>query len=175
AAALEWARKAAEPVPADVGMQAHLANAHMQIGDLDAARAVATQGLVLNPRAAQLLRLLSIVEQRGGNDAAALEWAHKAAEAAPDDAGMQAHLANAHMQIGDLDAARAVATQGLALNPRAAQLLRLLSIVEQRGGNDAAALEWARKAAEAAPADAGIGAHLANLYLQRGDLVAARA
>lgn len=142
------------------------------IGELADARQAARRALQTpsaNP--APILRRVSSIEAQRRNWPEAVEWAQRAIDANPTDADSFLHLARVLHQKGDADLAEEAALKALDLSPAApGRFLRQLSTLNQQRGQHERALEFARRAVAADPADRGAHHHLIELLLQQNEL-----
>ncbi len=133
-----------------------------------ARRALATQ----DTNAAPLLRRISEIEQRRNNLTAALDWAERAAAAAPDDPHSHLHLSRIHLQQRAFAAAEAASRRALELAQATGRssFLRHMSLVAAARKDFAAAQDWARQAVREDPGDPWSHANLAHVLAQQNDL-----
>ncbi|MBI0539403.1 hypothetical protein D9599_28185, partial [Roseomonas sp. KE2513] len=59
----------------------------------------AEAGLAMNPQAVALVRVMALVDQRSGRLEAALGWAQRAVELAPQDQRMHAFLNDLQIEV----------------------------------------------------------------------------
>jgi tetratricopeptide (TPR) repeat protein len=121
---------------------------------------------------APFLRRLSEIAMRRRDIPTALDWAHKAVAADPNDAWAQYNLAGVLLANRETDAAEDAALQALRLGADTARsgFLRRLSEVENQRGNTDAAIDWIRKAIDAGPNDFWNHLYLSGLLLTGDDL-----
>jgi tetratricopeptide (TPR) repeat protein len=152
---------------ADIRMATELIDAQQA-----ARRAQGTSGA--NP--APFLTRVSTIYMQRGDMAAALEWARRAVDAAPQDPWAHHHMSNLLLQHGDMEGAQAAVERAIATAPTVpSAILRQAGAVAAKRRDTAGALSWIRRAIEAAPEDAWNHHQLATLLLQQRDLDGAEA
>src|SRR5476649_1165596 len=157
----------------DAGNDLAQALARHQAGDLAEAERLFRQVLAAAPRHAVALQHLGVIAlQRGQPEAGAARLA-EAADASPDDAGIQFNLALALRALDQLDAAAARYERAIALAPDFADAhVNLANLRRGQGALDAARAGYDRAIA-VAPRHAGAHNNLGALLQDLGDPAAA--
>jgi protein O-GlcNAc transferase len=144
-----------------------------RMGYLGEARGLYLQILRLEPRHADALHLLGLVEEALGNSSRALELLEKAVKHSPRFASYRNSLGVAYRKAGRLDAARQEYQTALQLAPdhadalnNLANLLRIMACPEQ-------ALPYAQKAVVLQPKNALFHNNLAGVLVDLGAISAA--
>jgi tetratricopeptide (TPR) repeat protein len=152
---------------ADIRTAAELVDAQQA-----ARRALKTPGIV----ATHLLTRVSTIHQQRGDMNAALDWAQRAVDAAPQDPWAYHHLSGLRVQVRDFDGAETAVRVALELSAQPmGPILRQAATVAQQRGDTAAALMWNQRALEVGPRDAWNHHQRSSLLLQQLDLDGAEA
>ncbi len=86
---------------------------------LNGALAAAEQALALDGADHRTLALMGRVKREMGQTAESIDWFRKALEALPDSAELHNQLGVSHMELGEMDAARACFEKAIAIAPDA--------------------------------------------------------
>ena len=104
---------------------------HERLGDHQAALDDFAKAYLLKPDEADVAREATIAAIRCSRFALAIQFALAASQAAPEDAGLLANLALAHLVGQDPHAARSFVQQALAADPQDATTLRLAAVIDE--------------------------------------------
>ena len=171
-----WAQRARNAAPDDPANYDLEANLSLASGDLAGAEEALRTAVGLTKAGSHHKRRLSDVLMRRGDPEDAIFWAKRAIADHPQDLAGHGQLANLYLAQRQLDDARAALEAAVAQATKpsdAAGAMRRLSGLAQDKGQGDQSMNWAKRAIAANPFDAENHAHLASLYLQRGDLVSA--
>jgi tetratricopeptide (TPR) repeat protein len=164
--------QAAALQPTDPRHHAQLANARMELGDLNGARASVHEAVALNPPLAPTLDLLGHVSGRTGDYDLAAALSRRAAAAAPNNPAILRNLGWMELYVGALDASETAFRAALALAPDDDKAWFALASTARRPfpAHEVAALERLFSTVEGdAERGLGIGHALARAYELRGD------
>ncbi len=157
----------AAQAPADIlstAMQAH------QAGALQEARAQYERLLAVNPRHADALHLLGLLEAQGRHFAQAARLMGQAIALQPKEALFHNNLGNVWVEMGRADDALASYRRAHALAPQRADVCNNLGVLLSRAGQAEEAERLLQRAAELAPNFVDARHNLANHHLRQGDL-----
>lgn len=147
--------------------------AQHQSGKLSQAKAMYQQILQREPKQADALHLLGLIEHQRGNHERGLSLIHQAVEARPQDASMHFNLANMLQDLGKLDDAIASFQRSLALQPDdVATLIGLGTALRDMGRLDEADVCY-RQALARQPDCAEAHYNLGNVLLSQNQLAQA--
>lgn len=162
---------------------ARAAAAYLQAGYDDKAAAVAEEGLLLFPGRYRLARTAAVAHLRLENGKQALKYFREALDArardsasSPERAALTAGLGLAHSHLGQPEKADEAFEEALSIAPDTpVALARYAYSLAQRGKKLDRALDMAKQAVDQAPGNPVYLDVLGWVYVQRGNLEAARA
>ena len=154
--------------PESIGAQCELAFTCLQAGALDDAWAGFTSVHHADAANVDALVGLGLVARQHGGPAAALEYFQRAAEQAPDHAGVRGELAFTMQLLGRLDEAEALYRSASEADPASAAAWQGLSTIAATRGDIAAALGFAQRACAIDPANLDGRVALCALYRELG-------
>lgn len=172
--AVGWLRKTTEIAPADAHLRGRLSQLLVHWGHFDEGRAEALLVLDSDPDNLVAMRLLSDIEREAGRFPEAIAWARKAAQRYPDQHYLREHLIDLLIAAGDLEGARVEAEAMIANAPGHLAMMQRLRDIAERTKRLPEAINWARKATEASPAELHLHECLIRLLITADDLVAAQ-
>ena len=174
AAAVNLLRESAAGLPAEAEVQYHLGMAQYITGEEAAAQASLQRANQLKPdhpgrsEADRRLAILSLDPSKA--DAKVIGTLEEAVEQHPEDPVAARRLASVYEAQGAWAKARSVCERLLSANPKSVPtLVRLAQLQSERFGEQAKALELARKARELDPDSPQIAHTLGRLAYQAGD------
>jgi tetratricopeptide (TPR) repeat protein len=119
---------------AEIGRRLRRALARHQAGDLATAEAGYGSVLALDPEQADALHLLGVLADQAGRPAEAVALIQRAIRRNPNEAAFHSNLGNAHLALGERDAAEAAYRAALALDVKQAEAqYNLANILRERG------------------------------------------
>ena len=174
AAAVNLLRESTAGLPAEAEVQYHLGMAQYMMGEEAPAQASLQRANHLKPdhpgrsQADRRLAILSLDPSKA--DAKVIGTLEEAAEQHPEDPVAARRLASVYEAQGAWAKARSVCERLLSANPKSVPaLVRLAQLQSERFGEQAKALELARKARELDPDSPQIAQTLGRLAYQAGD------
>ena len=156
--------------PNDVSALVLLANVHLSRNLQAEARSLAFQALTLDPNYAEAFYLLAYIEYTQRQNISAIGWITKAIEHSPEQPnylGFKSMLVS--IEFRDAASARALALQGLNINPKNSLCQLALFQVEKQEGNLPAAERYIKNALCDNPDDPFLHAYFSGLLLEQGD------
>lgn len=161
--------------PNDNQSLVYLAQLDLQENDLASARKRYESILAIDPKYAPAMIGLGQVEFASKNEKGASTWFEKARDASPDALLPRLYLGNYYLQVKDLSAASAEATEANRLYPDNPDVLDLLGQVQVASGLDSQAVRTYRQLVSVAPNSAAARVKLATMQIKVGDPAGAAA
>ena len=173
AGAVREYERAAQDRPDSPEIQYNLARHLAQAGRTDEALAAYGRALELNPKDLRAWNNLGLLLAARGDVRGAEQAYRRALEKAPEYTLARANLGNLLMESGRFGEGVAVYEQGIALDPKNAELMNGLGWQYGQKGDAEKALHWYGRALEAAPGFVTARVNRANLLFETGQADAA--
>ncbi|MFN4313443.1 MAG: tetratricopeptide repeat protein [Chitinophagaceae bacterium] len=156
--------------PNEISALVLLANVHLSRNLQAEARSLAFQALTLDPNYAEAFYLLAYIDYTQRQNISAIGWITKAIEHSPEQPnflGFKSMLVS--IEFHDAASARALALQGLNIDPTNSLCQLALFQVEKQEGNLPAAERYIKNALRNNPDDPFLHAYFSGLLLEQGD------
>jgi predicted TPR repeat methyltransferase len=137
-------------------------------GDLATARAMYERLLAAQPRHADALHLLGVLEAQQGHAERAAELIAQALAINPDEPMFRNNMGNVCVELGRDEDAQVHYTRAIELDPRRVDVLNNLGVLLGRHGQAGRAEQLLQRAIALAPSFSDARQNLANLYLGAG-------